>query len=176
MNKAIFLDRDGTIIEDKIYLNDPDQIIYLPHCFEGMRMMRDMGYKIFVVTNQSGMPRGKVLIENLDEIHRRISFECAKYGVHIERYYYAPFMTDSNHMSRKPNPGMLQYAHWDYGVDFKSSWMIGDRMTDVEAGHRVGAKSILLEGMEKPEDFPFAGPEYIGKNLLDCAQFIEKNQ
>lgn len=173
MNKAVFLDRDGTIIEDKIYLNDPEQIVYLPHCFEGMRLMRDMGYKLFVVTNQSGMPRGKVLIQNLDEIHRRISFECSKHGVHIERYYYAPFMTDSNHISRKPNPGMLQYANWDYGVEFEKSWMIGDRMTDVEAGHRIGTKSILVGHSENPRDFPYHPPEFVAKNLLDAALFIK---
>jgi histidinol-phosphate phosphatase family protein len=175
MHKSIFLDRDGTIIEDKIYLNDPKQIVYLPHCFEGMRLMRDMGYKIFVVTNQSGMPRGKVQIEKLDEIHRLISHECAKHGVHIDKYYYAPYMTDSNHFSRKPNSGMLQYAHWDFGVDFKKSWIIGDRMTDVEAGHRVGTRSILLKGLENPQDFPFAAPEYIADNLLDAAIFIKNS-
>jgi D-glycero-D-manno-heptose 1,7-bisphosphate phosphatase len=176
MNKSIFLDRDGTIIVDKIYLNDPDQIEYLPECFEGLKLMRDMGYKIFVVTNQSGMPRGKVSIENLDEIHRRIAFECSKHGVSIERFYYAPFMTDSNHFSRKPNVGMLMYAHWDYGVDFRNSWIVGDRMTDVEAGHRAGARGILLEGQEDPKDFNFEKPDYIAKTLLDAARFIEKNQ
>jgi histidinol-phosphate phosphatase family protein len=174
MHKAIFLDRDGTIIEDKVYLNDPNQIVYMPNCFEGLKLFRDMGFKIFVVTNQSGMPRGKVDLKNLDEIHRRISFECAKYGVHIDKYYYAPYMTNSLHYSRKPNPGMLIYAHLDFGIDLKKSWMIGDRMTDVEAGHRVGAKSILLKnGGEMPKDFDYSEPEYIAENLLDSALYIQ---
>lgn len=173
MHKAIFLDRDGTIIVDKVYLNDPDQIEYMPNCFEGLKQFRDMGFKIFVVTNQSGMPRGKVDIKNLDEIHKRISVECSKHGVQIEKYYYAPYMTDSQHFSRKPNPGMLMYAHFDFGVDFKKSWMIGDRMTDVEAGHRVGAKSILLKNTsDNPKDFDYSPPDYVASDLLDCAQFI----
>lgn len=175
MHKAIFLDRDGTIIVDKVYLNDPDQIVYLPNCFEGLKLFRDMDFKIFVVTNQSGIPRGKVDLKNLDEIHRRISFECAKHGVQIEKYYYAPYMTDSEHFSRKPNPGMLAYAHWDFGVDFEKSWMIGDRMTDVEAGHRIGTKSILLKsGGENPENFEYEKPEYLANDLLDCALYIKK--
>jgi D-glycero-D-manno-heptose 1,7-bisphosphate phosphatase len=174
MHKAIFLDRDGTIIVDKVYLNDPNQIVYMPNCFEGLKLFRDMGYKIFVVTNQSGMPRGKVDLKNLDEIHRRISFECAKQGIQIEKYYYAPYMTDSSHFSRKPNPGMLMYAHWDFGIDFPNSWMIGDRMTDIEAGHRVGAKSILIKTSgENPADCSYEAPEFVANDLLDCALYIK---
>ncbi|MES2768959.1 MAG: HAD family hydrolase [Bdellovibrionota bacterium] len=174
MHKAIFLDRDGTIIVDKVYLNDPDQIEFLPNAIEGLKLFRDMGFKIYVVTNQSGVPRGKVTIPNLNEIHRRMSVECEKHGITIERFYYAPYMTDSNHHMRKPNPGMLEEAHKDFGVDFKKSWIIGDKMLDVEAGHRAGTRSILLKTSgEDPEKSDFAPPEYIANDLLDSAQFIK---
>lgn len=176
MQKAVFLDRDGTIIVDKVYLNDPNQIEYLPNAFEGLKLFKEMGFKIYVATNQSGVPRGKVSLENLYEIHKRIGDECERQGVKIEKFYYAPYMTDSNHHMRKPNPGMLEAAHKDFGVDFKNSWMIGDKMLDVEAGHAAGARSILLKTSgEDPKKSEFAPPEYIASDLLDCAKFIQKN-
>lgn len=171
--KTVFLDRDGTIIVDKVYLNDPNKIEFLPNAMEGMKLMTDIGYQIFVVTNQSGIPRGKVQIENLHKIHRIISFECAKRGIFIKNFYYAPYMTESNHFARKPNPGMLHYADWEYSVDFKKSWIIGDRLSDVEAGHRAGCKGILIEShIEDQEDVK---PEYKAKDLLDAANFIRKS-
>lgn len=176
MQKAIFLDRDGTIIVDKVYLNDPNQIEYLPNAIEGLKAFTKMGFKIYVATNQSGVPRGKVTLENLHEIHRRIGAECEKHGVKIEKFYYAPYMTDSNHPMRKPNPGMLLEAHKDYGVDFKNSWMIGDKMLDVEAGHAAGARAILLKTNGKiPQVDSQSAPEYIANDLLDCSDFIRKH-
>lgn len=142
--KAVFFDRDGTLIIDKIYLNDPDQIEYLPGVFTALRDLRDAGFVFFVVTNQSGVPRGHVTLKNLEEIHRRIRFAFAERGVDFLNFYSAPFPTDSNHLHRKPNPGMLLQAAQEYHIDLQRSWMIGDRMTDVEAGHRAGARSILL--------------------------------
>ena len=176
MNKAVFLDRDGTIIVDKVYLNDPDQIEFLPNAFEGLKAFKEMGFKLYIATNQSGVPRGKVTLENLHEIHRRIGEKCKQHGITIEKFYYAPYMTDSNHPMRKPNSGMLLEAHKDFGVDFKNSWMIGDKMVDVQAGHGAGARSILLTtSKEDPTKSEFAPPEYIANDLLDCAQFIKKH-
>lgn len=174
MRKAIFLDRDGTLIRDKIYLNDPDAIEYLPGVFSALRTLRDAGFVFVVVTNQSGVPRGLVQVKNLDEIHRRIRFAFAEHGVDFLNFYSAPFMTDFDHPFRKPNPGMLLEGARDYLLDLNSSWMIGDRMTDVEAGHRAGTKTILLQGTEIPEDSPFRPPSFIAKDLLEAAVFIRQ--
>lgn len=167
---AIFLDRDGTIIVDKIYLNDPTKVEFLPRAIEGMKLMKEMGFEIFVVTNQSGIPRGKVQIENLHKIHEIISHECAKHGIFIKNFYYAPYMTESNHFARKPNPGMLYYAQWEYGVDLRKSWIIGDRLSDIEAGQRVGAKGILIDAHD--EDQSEVKPECVVQNLFEAAKFI----
>lgn len=176
MNKAVFLDRDGTIIVDKVYLNDPDQIEFLPNAMEGLKAFVQMGFKLYVATNQSGVPRGKVTIENLNEIHRRIGVACEKHGVKIEKFYYAPYMTDSNHPMRKPNPGMLLEAGKEFGVDYKNSWMIGDKMLDVDAGHAAGTRAILLTtSKEDPSKFKSQPPEYVAQDLLDCANFIRKS-
>lgn len=168
--KAVFLDRDGTIIEDKLYLNDPQQIVYLPKAFEALRLLKSLGFDFFVATNQSGIARGIVDPKNLHEIHRIIRHDFAKAGVEILEFYYAPYATDSDHPLRKPNPGMLLEAARDYNVNMAESWMIGDRMTDVIAGQKAGAKSILIGTTEvqneKPVDFHYA------TDLWEAAQFI----
>lgn len=167
--RAVFLDRDGTIIVDKIYLNDPDQVEFLPGAIEGLRLLQEHGFILLGATNQSGVPRGLVQIENLNEIHRRICAELARHGVDLPKFFYAPYMTDSNHPLRKPNPGMLLEGAEEFRVDLKKSWMIGDRMTDVEAGHRAGCKTVLLGDSENPADFDFAPPEIQTKDLLEAA-------
>ena len=175
MKKAVFFDRDGTLIIDKIYLNDPDAIEYLPGVFEGMKLLRDAGFEFVVVTNQSGVPRGLVQIENLDQIHKNIRNEMSKHGIDILNFYYAPHLVESNHHTRKPNPGMLEMGVQDFNIDPKQSWMIGDRMTDVEAGHRAGMKSIFIHGTEEPSESKFAPAEFEAQNFLELCHFILEN-
>ncbi len=172
MKKVVFFDRDGTLIVDKIYLNDPDQIQYLPGVFEGLRLLRDQGFEFIVVTNQSGVPRGLVDVKNLDQIHRNIREDLARAGVDILSFYYAPFAVNSNHPMRKPGPGMLEAGIKDHGVDRTISWMVGDRMTDVEAGHRAQMKSIFLYGTEDPGLSEFDDAEYYAQSFLELAQHI----
>lgn len=175
MGKAIFFDRDGTLIEDKIYLNDPDQIVYLDGVFAGLRRLRDHGFSFVVVTNQSGVPRGLVDIENLNEIHRRIRMDCAREGIDILHFYYAPFLVESNHPMRKPNPGMIESGLRDYNIQAEGSWMVGDRYTDVQAGARAGLKSVFLTGTEPPpsqEQRP--QPEGIAHSFSEVCDIIEK--
>ncbi len=168
-SKAVFLDRDGTLIEDKIYLNDPDQVVYLPGVFEALRLLRDQGFIFLIATNQSGVARGIVDIKNLYEIHRRIRARFAQEGVDLLSFYYAPYMTHTDHPQRKPNPGMLLRGALDHNVDLSQSWMVGDRMIDVEAGHRAGCRSVLLAGRESPEDSSYSPPEIWTSSLLEAA-------
>ena len=100
--KTVFFDRDGTLIIDKVYLNDPDAIEYLPGAFEALRRIRDAGFQMIIVTNQSGIARGLVTLKNLDEIHRRIGDEFARHGVFFKGFYYATYSVESNHFMRKP--------------------------------------------------------------------------
>ena len=170
--KGVFFDRDGTLIVDKIYLNDPEQIVYLPGAFEALRRLRDDGYEFVVVTNQSGLARDLVQIQNLDEIHRRIAEEFARNGVFFAAFHYAPYSVESGHWMRKPNPGMLETAAREHGFDVSRSWMVGDRMTDVEAGRRAGMRTVLLrnevgQAGSDPEGAP--APTVIASGLLDAA-------
>lgn len=170
---AVILDRDGTLIVDRIYLNDPDQIQYLPGVFSALRLLRDHGFLFSVATNQSGVPRGLVDVRNLNEIHRRIRAKFASEGVDILSFHSAPYMTDNDHILRKPNPGMLLEAASWYDYDLSRSWMVGDRMTDVEAGHRAGMRSALLGASDNPTAWPqFQPPEIHEPDLLRVARAI----
>lgn len=175
MKKAVFFDRDGTLIIDKIYLNDPSAIEYLPGVFEGMKLLKDHGFEFVVVTNQSGVPRGLVQIENLNQIHQNIREEMAKNGIDILNFYYAPHLVESNHHTRKPNPGMLEMGIRDFDIDPSQSWMVGDRMTDVEAGHRANMKSIFLHGTEDPSLSDYKPPHFIAQNFMELCQHIMQN-
>ncbi len=172
MKKVVFFDRDGTLIFDKIYLNDPDQVQYLPGVFEGLRLLRNHGFEFIIVTNQSGVPRGLVDVNNLDQIHRNMRSDFARAGIDVLSFYYAPFLVESNHPMRKPGSGMLEAGIRDHNVDRKVSWMVGDRMTDVEAGHRAQLKSIFLAGTENPDESPYDDAEFYANDFLELCQHI----
>lgn len=173
--KAIIFDRDGTLIEDKIFLNDINDIRYLPNVFEALTLLKKKGFYFFVATNQSGIPRGLVEIENLKKIHQTIYSDFMKKNIEILKFYYAPYLPESNHFYRKPNPGMLQEAIKEYNIEPQKSWMIGDKISDVEAGHNANMRSILLfyeyNNDNKNDDFKIK-PNYITSNLFDAAEFI----
>ena len=175
--KAIFLERDGTLIEDQHYLNDPEQISYLPGVVQGLRQLRDVGFLLIVVTNQSGLARGLVRIQKLHEIHRCIRDFFARHGVDIKAFYWAPYLPESNHFCRKPNPGMLFQAAKDFQIDLRQSWMIGDQITDWQAGNQAGCRSLLLEGprlRSLPETTQV--PPLVVRDLRQAAQIILSHQ
>jgi D-glycero-D-manno-heptose 1,7-bisphosphate phosphatase len=173
MRKAVFLDRDGTIIIDKIYLNSVSEIEYLPKAIEGMKRMRDLGFEFVIATNQSGIARGLVDIKNLYAIHEKIREDLSKHGLDILGFYYAPYAVETNHYLRKPNPGMLLTAAKEHGIDLTKSWMIGDRTSDVDAGHNAGTRAILLvpEGANEKHDDE---PEAYCHDLVEAADVISR--
>ncbi len=175
MKKSIFFDRDGTLIKDKIYLNDPDDIVYLPSVFEALKQLQDNGFELIVVTNQSGVPRGLVNPSNLHKIHNNIETKMLKNGILLNKFYYAPYLPSSNHYFRKPNPGMLIKAIKDHNIDPSQSWMIGDRETDILSGLRANLKTIFISGTENPKKFKTT-PTFIAQNLLLASQFILTHQ
>jgi histidinol-phosphate phosphatase family protein len=174
MRPAILLDRDGTIIIDKVYLNDVNKIEYMANAIEGLRKFRDLGYLLVVVTNQSGVARGIVPIDVLYKIHDRIRSDLAREGVTIAGFYYAPHSVESNDPTRKPNPGMLFQARSDWNLDLRRSYMIGDRDTDVQAGKNAGARTIYLD-----HTFPLSDkfkPDFSCGDLLTAATWVESQK
>lgn len=163
MLPAVFLDRDDTLIHNDGDLGDPDQVRLMPGVPEGLRALRRAGFRLVVVTNQGGVARGRYTEDDVDLVHRRIAElvdEAAGEVDLLERFYYCPYHPDAavaayrrDHFWRKPRPGMLLQAARDLDLDLGSSWLIGDRPRDVEAGRTAGCRTILLSaGGAEAED------------------------
>jgi D-glycero-D-manno-heptose 1,7-bisphosphate phosphatase len=180
--KAIFLDRDNTIIEDPGYINHPSQVQLLPGVGGALSDMRNMGYKLIIITNQSGVARGIVTEETLSQIHQRLVELLRKEGVLIDGIYYCPFHPDGviekyrkESNLRKPSPGMLQLAAEDLDIDLSYSWMIGDSYRDVEAGKLAGCRTILINSPANPTVKEYSDPEAdsIAVNIKEAANIIK---
>ena len=181
-NKAIFLDRDNTIIEDPGYINNPDQVKLLEGAPEALSSLKALGYKLVVVSNQSGVARGIVTEETLGQIHKRLEQLLAEKGVSLDRIYYCPYHIEGvipkyrkDSDWRKPNPGMLLAASSDMDIDLKESWMVGDTTNDIEAGARVGCRTIMLAGRTHEQKLqPGApAPDYKAVNLKEVVNIIK---
>jgi D-glycero-D-manno-heptose 1,7-bisphosphate phosphatase len=156
--RAVFLDRDGVLIEDSGYPDDPERIALLPGVGEALRRLRAADYGLVVVTNQGGVALGKFTLPTLEAIHDRLVALLAEEGVvldgifycpHHAKYHVAPYNVACDH--RKPDPGMLRSAASMLGIDPAESWMIGDRESDVQAGHAAGCRAIRIIGGEPGE-------------------------
>ncbi|MHC4186996.1 MAG: D-glycero-alpha-D-manno-heptose-1,7-bisphosphate 7-phosphatase [Planctomycetota bacterium] len=151
-DRAIFLDRDDTLIEDPGYISDPDQVVLLNGVSEALSQFRSMGYKLVVTSNQSGVARGIVTEEVLGNIHERLEQLLAEQGAYLDKIFYCPYHPDGvikkyskESDLRKPNPGMLLKAAKEMDVDLSESWVIGDSERDIKAGLRAGCRTILIE-------------------------------
>ncbi|MGD0596740.1 MAG: HAD family hydrolase [Sedimentisphaerales bacterium] len=181
-NKAIFLDRDNTIIEDPGYINNPDQVKLLEGVTEPLSELKAMGYKLVVVSNQSAVARGIVTEEALGQIHKRIEQLLAEKGVLLDRIYYCPYYIDGvipkyrrDSDWRKPNPGMLLAASKDMDINLSESWMVGDSPSDIEAGARAGCRTIMLAGRTHEQKIKPGepGPDYRAVNLKEVVNIIK---
>ncbi len=150
---AVFVDRDRTLIEDPGYLADPAQVKLLPGAAEAVALLRAAGYPVVVVTNQSGIARGLITEEQLAAVHQRLQALLQQQGTGVDAIYYCPYLdgpeavVDSYRRAsslRKPQPGMLLAAARDLNLDLKSSWMVGDAVSDIEAGRSAGCRTIRL--------------------------------
>lgn len=171
MNSAILLDRDGTIIVDKNYLNTPDGVEFLPQAIDGLKEMSKKGYLLVVITNQSGVARGLVQEENIHLIHKKMDELLNAHNIQIAAYYYNTAAADSNHPERKPNPGMLLKAIKDLNLDPKKCWMIGDRQADIEAGISAKMQTMFIENTTHHLSGGVL-PVYFVKNLSEAAKLV----
>jgi D-glycero-D-manno-heptose 1,7-bisphosphate phosphatase len=144
MKRAVFLDRDGTLIEEKVYLADPDQVVVYPGVGPALRRLRDAGYLLFIVTNQSGIGRGYYTEADLHRVNARLGKLLAPNGVRFEKIYFAPEHPDAPSRGRKPSPQFLFDARDEFGVDLAQSYMVGDKLIDLECGWNAGVKRSIL--------------------------------
>ncbi|MBW8036329.1 MAG: HAD family hydrolase [Planctomycetes bacterium] len=181
-DKAIFLDRDNTLIEDPGYINNPDQVKLLPKATEAIIQLRKMGYKIVVISNQSGVARGILTEEVLAEIHQKMLDLLQSENGYVDRIYYCPYHPDGviekyrkESDMRKPGAGMLFLAEKEMDVDLANSWMVGDSYRDVAAGKKAGCKTILINSPRHPAKRQKGDPEpdKIAVNVKEAANIIK---
>src|SRR5213596_3044031 len=144
MNRAVFLDRDGTIIEEKEYLSDPDRIVVFPGAAQALNRLQDAGFKLLIVTNQSGIGRGYYTVEDMHRVNTRLVAELERYGVRFEKIYFAPEAPEQPSRGRKPSPQFLFDARDEFDIDLSQSYMIGDKLIDLECGWNAGVKTSIL--------------------------------
>ena len=144
MNRAVFLDRDGTLIEDKDYLHRPDQVVIFPGAGSALRRLRGAGFKLFLVTNQSGVGRGCFTLADVDRVHVHLRHALGREGVEFEKIYVAPEAPEEPSRGRKPSPQFLFDARAEFGLTLEESYMVGDKLIDLECGWNAGVKRSIL--------------------------------
>lgn len=171
LRPAIFLDRDGTLMEDTGYVSKVEDVRVFDGVREALAALKARGFLTVIVTNQSGIPRGKFTLADYEAVHARF-LELLGPGL-IDATYMCADHPDTATERRKPGPGMLLEAARDLGIDLARSWMVGDREADLEAGRSAGTRSILvLTGETKSGDAP-AAPR-VAKDFATAAGFILK--
>ncbi len=179
--KAVFLEKDGTLVEDVPYNVDPRLIQLSEGAVEGLQLLQQDQYQLFVVTNQSGVARGYFEEQALDRVQQRLQELLLQAGVHLAGFYYCPHHPQGTIAQyavecscRKPHPGMLQKAAIKHGINLGRSWMVGDILNDVEAGNRAGCRTVLLDNGNETEweMTPRRQPGFVVKDLYEAALTI----
>lgn len=171
--KAVFLDKDGTLIKNIPYNVDLRRIKFERRVIQGLNILQKAGFKLAVVSNQSGVRRGLFKRKDLRKSEEFIKDSLLKEGIALENFFYC-FHYLGKCQCRKPKPGMLFSAAELLGIDLSKSWLIGDILNDIEAGNRAGCKSILIDNGSETEwkTDPIRTPLYVSSDLLEAALFI----
>ncbi|MBM3858815.1 MAG: D-glycero-beta-D-manno-heptose 1,7-bisphosphate 7-phosphatase [Verrucomicrobia bacterium] len=142
--RAVFLDRDGVLMEDTNYVGELERVIIIEAAYRALKRLQDGGFKLLVVTNQSGVARGFFTRQHVEIVHDHLNKQFAAHGVHIDRYYVCPHHPDDNCDCRKPSPKSLRDAAAEFGLDLARCYMIGDRPSDISTGQNAGVTTILV--------------------------------
>jgi D-glycero-D-manno-heptose 1,7-bisphosphate phosphatase len=158
MNRAVFLDRDGTLIVEKHYLHQPEEVELFPGAGAALKRLADAGYKLVIVTNQSGIGRGYYTLADAERVNEHLCNLLAKEGVRFEKVYIAPEAPDQPSRGRKPSPQFLFDARDEFNLNLAESYMVGDKLIDLECGWNAGVKrSVLVRtgyGVELEKESP----------------------
>lgn len=173
--RAIFLDRDGTIIKEKHYLRDYSDVELIEGAVKGLKLLKKMGFKLVIITNQSGIKRGLITEDELEMVHRKLEELLLKKGVAIDGIYFSPDLPFEISRTRKPQTGLLKKAKEELGLQFRGSYSIGDKKEDIEMGKKKGLKTILVLTGYGRENSGKIKPDFVAENLLDAALWIRKN-
>ena len=175
--KCIFLDKDGTLVKDVPYNVNINKLAFYGDVLNALRLLHQSGYTLIIVSNQSGIARGKFTEKELNYYLEHVRYYMAREGVPIAAYYFCPHADDHDCKCRKPHPGMLIDAASNHGIDLSKSWMIGDILADVGAGKAAGCKTILIDRtgkeqrLSKAQDPQFK-PDFIMEDFQDVLNVI----
>jgi len=180
LNKAVFLDRDGTLTRDVPYCSRPEDLHLLPTVAEGLALLNRFPYKIILITNQSGIARGYFDEVALASIHTKLKDDICREGGRLDAIYYCPHHPQSRCHCRKPETGMIETAARDWDLVLADSYFIGDKYLDIEAANRSGCKAVLVPS-EAPEtqtlqgDWSYPGRiEFVGRDFLAAVNWLTK--
>lgn len=185
MNKAVFLDRDGTLNEDPGYLGDPKRLILFPDTGKSLALLKnEYNFLLIVVSNQSGVARGIISFDDVQAVNDELNKQLQKYNVKIDAFYFCPHHPEFNNQPecdcRKPSPKMIFEASKDFNIELSKSYFIGDTIADLEAGKNAGIQSILVKTghgakslslLQKENNFP----TFVAENLFEASKFIIKD-
>ncbi|MFI5181370.1 MAG: D-glycero-alpha-D-manno-heptose-1,7-bisphosphate 7-phosphatase [Thermoanaerobaculia bacterium] len=174
--RLLFLDRDGTIMVEKGFPKDPAEVELIPGAGAAIRHLRSLGLRAAVISNQSGIGRGYLTHEDVARVNARLAELLAAEGAALDGLYYCPHAPEDGCACRKPQRTLLDRAARELGGDLASSFFVGDKKDDVDAGRNVGATTFLVRtGYGEKQAFPVgAGPDYIVADLLEAAAKIEE--
>jgi D-glycero-D-manno-heptose 1,7-bisphosphate phosphatase len=172
--RFIVLDRDGTIIVKYPYLSEPDKVELIPGAAQALRELRELGFGLVVVTNQSAIGRGYLNYEDLQHIHERLVFLLQAESAYLDGIYFCPHTPEDDCLCRKPKTGLLELASQELGFEYKSCIVIGDNKCDIELGRNVKALTILVRTGEgslvtKDRSVP---PDYIVDDIREAVWTI----
>ncbi len=184
MKRAVFLDRDGTLVENRGYICDFSQVGFFPFAAGAVRTLNRAGFRVIVVSNQSAVARGICSEEQVIVLHRRLKEHFLELGAEISAFYHCPYLPEGTVAAyrrqsplRKPEPGMLLQAARDFLLDLDRSFMIGDRDDDIEAGRRAGCRTVLVRtgyGSQSESRLRPDGPrpDFFADDLAAAARLI----
>ena len=169
--KAIFIDRDGTLIEEVNFLHRVEDLRYFSFTDEAIQLLKSNGFLVIVVTNQSGIGRGIYTENDMHAVHEQIQTDLTE---KLDAFYFCPHLPDEGCKCRKPNLGMIEQAMKDFAIDLENSWMIGDKILDAETGFNAAIKTALvLTGYgSKDVEKLTRKPDLIAENLLEAVKQI----
>jgi D,D-heptose 1,7-bisphosphate phosphatase len=180
-NKAVFLDRDGTINEEVSYLSSIEQLKIIPRAAAAIKLLNDAGFRVIIITNQSGVARSYFSEDSLKQINEHLRTELSKEGARIDAVYYCPHHPEAGCACRKPNTGNIEKAAAEHDLDLTGSYMVGDTMRDMETGFNTKLRTVLvLTGYGEEERGKYSDdprqPDFVAQDLYDAAEWIIRDK
>ena len=176
VRRAVFLDRDGTLNIDSGYVHQIKDWVWISGAIEALSLLKQAGYLIVIVTNQAGVARGLYRTSDVDFLHDWVQVDLRSHGVEVDAFYYCPHHPDFGEIRdcacRKPKPGMLITASQDLRIDLRQSWMVGDKMSDIEAGDVAGLRTLLINSDMCEIGYHMQHPRKQVTDVLEAARFI----